>query len=160
MVIFLGLEVFLELLDHHVFWLWSIGQLFELPAPLLRLAFIKTALQLILGQLEDLFSWIRPKKQGKTLEKPEKKKEAHNVEFAEEPVQDIHNVEVSNEVSMADAPKICDTIGKQQNVDESIDSSQPTHSQLHHLDCLHLQEMEQCVQSVESTASQWPWSTS
>jgi len=83
------------------------------------------------------------------------------VEFAKEPVQDSHNVEVPNEVSMADAPpKICDTIGKQQNVDESIDSKQPTHSQLHHLDCLHLQEMEQCVQSVESTASQLPWSTS
>jgi len=98
---------------------------------------------------------FRPKKQKKNSDK----KETHTVEFAEEPLQDVNNTEVVNDVDMTDASDN-GAIGKPMHASESNDSPQATNSHLHHLDCLHLQEMDQCVQSVESTASHLPWSNS
>jgi len=97
---------------------------------------------------------FRPKKQKKNADK----KETHNVEF-EEPLQDVNNTEVDHDVNMTDASDD-DAIGKPINAFESTDSFQATNSHLHHFDCLHLQEMDQCAQSVESTASHSPWSNS
>jgi len=98
---------------------------------------------------------FRPKRQKKNSDK----KETHNVKFAEEPLQNANNTEVLDEVDMTDA--LDDgTIGKPTNAIESTDSLQATNSHLHHFDCLHLQQMDQCAQSVESTASHSPWSSS
>jgi len=51
-------------------------------------------------------------------------------------------------------------IVKPTNAFESTDSLQAINSNLHHFDCLHLQEMDQHALSVESTVSQLPWSNS
>jgi len=81
------------------------------------------------------------------------------VEFAEEPLQNTNNTEVVDEVNMTDALDD-DAIGKPTNAFKSTVSFQENNSNLHHIDCLHVQEMEQHAQPVESTASQPPWSNS
>jgi len=80
---------------------------------------------------------FRPKKQNKNSDR----KETHNVEFAEEPLQNTNNTEVVNEVNMTDASDD-NAIDKPTNAFESTGSFQATNSNLHHFDCSHLQEME------------------
>jgi len=77
----------------------------------------------------------------------EMKKEAHNVELTEQPV-------VEREANVASStPQNDDTIGKSTMETENKNQNPNEHSNVHHLDCLHLQEVENCALTVESTAS-------
>jgi len=78
----------------------------------------------------------------------ETKKEAHNVELTEQPA-------VEKEANVASAtPQKDDTIGKSTSETENHNQNPTTeHSDIHHLDCLQLQDVENCALTVESTAS-------
>jgi len=77
----------------------------------------------------------------------EAKKETHNVELTEQPMEGVE-VSVTSSTHPSD-----ETIGKSIVESENTNQNPTNHSNIHHLDCLHLQEVETCALTVESTAS-------
>jgi len=69
------------------------------------------------------------------------------VELTEQPMEE----EEANVASST--PQSDDTIGKSTMETENNNQNPLNHSNIHHLDCLHLQEVENCALTVESTAS-------
>jgi len=73
------------------------------------------------------------------------------VELTEQPV-------VEKEANVASStPQKDDAIGKSTLETENKNQDPTEHSNVHHLDCLQLQEVENCALTVESTASLAQW---